>query len=212
MPPTPTPGTPPSAGTLQLNNAQAVQNSTVNVNADNGLSFGTGIGTFTLGGLAGSGSFSLADTGGNAVALQVGNNNANTAYSGSLSGSGSLTKIGGGVLQLDGNNTFTGPTIVAAAHLSGTGTLDRHGHGQSLAHIAPGDNTSGNFGGIGTLTVGGLTLSSGAVLDMDLGGSSDLLAITGTLTLNGATINVRNSGGLTTGTYEIMSYGAPRRF
>ena len=85
-----------SAGTLQLNNAQAVQNSTVNVNAVGGLSFGTGVGTFTLGGLAGSGSFTLADTGGNAVALQVGNNNANTAYSGSLSGSGSMTKIGGG--------------------------------------------------------------------------------------------------------------------
>ena len=112
-----------SGGTLQLNNAQAVQDSTVNVNANNGLSFGTGIGTFTLGGLAGSGSFSLADTAGDAVALQVGGNNANTAYSGALSGSGSLTKIGSGVLQLDGNNTFSGPTTINAGTLAGTGTL-----------------------------------------------------------------------------------------
>ena len=43
---------------------------------------------------------------------------------------------------------------------------------------------------------------------MDLGGSSDLLAVTGTLTLNGATINVQNSGGLSSGTYEIVSYGS----
>ena len=58
------------------------------------------------------------------------------------------------------------------------------------------------------LTVGSLTLSSSAVADFDLGSSSDLLAVAGTLTLNGATVNVGNSGGLTTGTYEIMSYGA----
>ncbi len=112
-----------SGGDVQLDNGQAVQNSTVNVNANNGLSFGTGIGTFTLGGLAGSGSFSLADTNRDAVAIQVGDNNANTVYSGSLSGSGSLTKIGSGVLQLDGNNTFTGPTTIDAGTLAGTGTL-----------------------------------------------------------------------------------------
>ena len=164
---------------MQLAHGQALVNSTAVVNVDNGLSFGTGIGTFTLGGLAGSGSFALADTGGNAVALQVGNNNASTVYSGSLSGPGSLTKLGSGVLQLDGNNTFYGPTIIAAGVLSGTGRLTSTVTVNAPACLAPGDNTSGNFGGIGTMTLGGLTLSSGAVLDMDLGGSSDLLAITG---------------------------------
>ena len=78
----------------------------------------------------------------------------------------------------------------------------------ALASIAPGDNTSGNFGGIGTLTVGGLTLSNGAMVDFDLGPTSDLLAVTGALTLNGATLNVQEAGGLTSGTYEIMSYGS----
>ena len=94
------------------------------------------------------------------------------------------------MLQLDGNNTFTGPTIIADGALAGAGTLTGPVTVNGLAHLAPGDNTSGNFGGVGTLTVGALTLSSGAVADFDLGSSSDLLAVTGTLTLNGATVNV----------------------
>ena len=44
--------------------------------------------------------------------------------------------------------------------------------------VAPGDNTSGYFGGAGTLTVATATLNGGAVLDVDLGASSDLLAVT----------------------------------
>ena len=43
------------------------------------------------------------------------------------------------------------------------------------------------------MTLGGLTLSSGAVADFDLGTSSDLLAVSGTLELDGATLNVANS-------------------
>ena len=46
------------------------------------------------------------------------------------------------------------------------------------------------------------------MVDFDLGPTSDLLAVTGALTLNGATLNVQEAGGLTSGTYEIMSYGS----
>ena len=69
-------------------------------------------------------------------------------------------------------------------------------------------NVSGNFGGVGTFTVSGLTLSDGAVADFDLGNSSDLLAVSGALELDGATLNIQNSGGLAAGTYELMSYGS----
>ena len=70
-----------NGGTLQLNNINAVQNSTVAVNVPNGLAFGTSIGSFNLGGLSGSGSFALSDTGSNAIALQFGGNNASTTFS-----------------------------------------------------------------------------------------------------------------------------------
>ena len=44
-----------SSGTLRAGHANALQNSTVTINSDNGLAFGTGVGTFNLGGLAGTG-------------------------------------------------------------------------------------------------------------------------------------------------------------
>ena len=92
--------------------------------------------------------------------------------------------------------------------MSGTGTLAGplvvNGPGQ----VAPGDNSSGYFGGAGTLTVPSATLNGGAVLDVDLGASSDLLKVTGALTLNGGTLNVQSLGTLSAGTYEIMSYGS----
>ena len=37
--------------------------------------------------------------------------------------SAALTKTGAGVLQLDGNNTFTGATTVVAGALAGAGTV-----------------------------------------------------------------------------------------
>ena len=40
-----------SGGTLQLDHADAVQYSTVNVGVDNGLAFGAGVGAFNVGGL-----------------------------------------------------------------------------------------------------------------------------------------------------------------
>ena len=109
---------------------------------------------------------------------------------------------------MDGAETFAGTTTVNAGAVSGTGTLAGplvvNGPGQ----VAPGDNSSGYFGGAGTF-------------DCPLGhperrrragrgpcASSDLLKVTGALTLNGGTVNVQNSGGLSTGTYEIVSYGS----
>ena len=88
-------GTTVSAGTLQLNNPMAAKSSTVTVNADNGLAFGPGVTAPTVGGLAGSGMVNLATTDAPPlpVTLTSGGNNANTTYSGTLSGSGGVTKV-----------------------------------------------------------------------------------------------------------------------
>ena len=113
-------------------------------------------------------------------------------YGGAIAGAGAgtLTKIGAGVLQLDGNNAYTGATTIQVGALAGNGTLASTVTVDASAHLAPGDNTSGNFGGAGTLTVGRLTLANHSIVDLDLGGSSDLLAVSGTLTLGDATVNV----------------------
>ena len=52
------------------------------------------------------------------MALSVGNNNADTTFTGMITGPGSLTKIGGGTLTLAGTDDYTGGTTVLG------GTLD----------------------------------------------------------------------------------------
>jgi len=72
----------------------------------------------TLGGLKGSQDMGLTNAGGAAVAFSIGNNNQSTAYSGSLSGSGSLTKIGAGTFTLNATNSYSGPTVVQSGTLA----------------------------------------------------------------------------------------------
>ena len=88
--------------TLQLGSAGALQNSTVTVPATNDLAFSPGIGTFNIGGLSGAGGFALNDTSAGNVTISVGANGASTTYSGVLSGSGGLVKVGTGTLTLAG--------------------------------------------------------------------------------------------------------------
>ena len=110
-----------NAGAVQLNHANAAQNSTVTVAAANGLKFGPGVNTFNIGGLAGGSDLSLTDTAAAAVTLNAGLNGADTAYSGNLGGAGGvLGKVGSGTLTMSGNNTYSGGTVVSAGTLSAT--------------------------------------------------------------------------------------------
>ena len=104
-------------------------NTVVNVNSANGLKFDTTIPTIS--GLGGNSTFALQTQPTSAlpnapVQLTVGNNNNNGAnYSGALTGSGSVIKIGSGVQTLSGNNTnagglaINGGTLVLSGNNSG---------------------------------------------------------------------------------------------
>ncbi len=208
-------GTNINQGVLQLASANAVSDSTVAVNANGGLTFGTGIGTFNLGGLAGSGSFALSDTGGAAVALKLGSNNANTTFSGILSGGGSLVKTGSGTLTLGGNNQFTGATQVSGGTLvleggsssssftaNNGGTLQFNGASVNLGYAFVRAMTGGNVQYQNATLNGGFFLGPGAHTFL-AGSTNNLNATTinnGAVLRQNATTNftdVTNAGQIT---------------
>ena len=172
---------------------------------------------FTATGL-GSKTLTLSGTAGrNAIAGAVVDNSGTNKTS--------LTKAGSGSWILGGDNTDPGTTAVNAGTLIVNGTLAAGsavtvnsggtlvGNGlinglttiASGGHLAPGD-------GVGTLVFGnGLTLASGAILDFELGTTSDKLMLTGgTLTgpagLGGLTLNLADAGGFAPGTYTLFDF------
>jgi autotransporter-associated beta strand protein len=117
------------AGTLNLANVLALQNSTLDLaTADTGTLGLTVAGTasYTVGGLSGSRNLALSGN-----SLVVGGNGDSTSYSGNLSaaGSGSLTKAGAGTLTLSGSNTLPGGVELAAGTLTvgSAGAIDSAG-------------------------------------------------------------------------------------
>jgi len=108
-----------SGGTLRIANQFAAQNSTVTI-ANSTLTFddSSAGNAFTIGGIAGpSGVVLVQGSQALPIALTVGGNNANTSFSGTLTGAGSLTKVGNGKLTFYGSNTYAGSTTVAAGVL-----------------------------------------------------------------------------------------------
>jgi len=90
-------------------------------------------------------------------------------------------------------------TVNSGATLAGTGTVN----GTVNASVA-GAIISPGVGAAGTLYISNnLTLGSGSILNFDIGVSSDQIAVTGNLTLNG-TINLSGVAGAATKT--ILTY------
>ncbi|MGA2035853.1 MAG: autotransporter-associated beta strand repeat-containing protein, partial [Thermoguttaceae bacterium] len=200
-----------SAGTLQLGNANALQDSTVTLNALNGLTFAHGVGTFNLGGLAGTGSLALNDTSNGAINLQVGGDGASTSFAGNITaGSGSLTKVGSGMLTLSGVNSYTGATSISAGTLSATADSALGSTvalpGVSIANGAA-FNAAGTFATSRVLTVA----PSPGVSTIVVSPSQTLtvnapMAGTGALTKNGGgTLQLGSGGRLSGGNLNMVN-------
>jgi fibronectin-binding autotransporter adhesin len=135
------------------------------------------------------------------------NQGSNDVYSGSISGGGTLGKIGGGTLTLTGASTYSGATAIAGGTLQagsssafgrsrllsvGAGaTVDFNGFNQTFFSVGGTGNVALNGGA--TLTVG--SDNSSSALDATVSGSGGLVKDgSGTLTLTGANTF---TGGLT---------------
>ncbi|NBW97405.1 MAG: hypothetical protein EBR28_11925, partial [Planctomycetia bacterium] len=172
-----------SAGTLVLDNALALQNSTFDTAGSASLSFGT-LSAASFGGLTGSGNIDLASLAGG---LTVGGGNRSSTYGGVLSGAGGLTKTGTGMFVLTGSQTYVGTTTISQ------GTLQL-----------------GNSGSTGWLPVGAVTnngvlafsRSDNVTFSSAINGSGSVTqAGGGSLTLSGS--NGYSGGTLISGTGSL---------
>ena len=189
-----------SSGTLALTNSAALAMSTLSTNGSGVLNFAGGLTLAMLGGLTGSNNLALKNTASAAVALSVGNNAANTSYTGWLSGSGSLIKVGAGSLYVSGSNSYTGTTTVSAGalELGQTGSL----YGGKTASWTK-TNVVVQNGATLALAVGGATQFSASNVSTLVG-----LSTSGTNGFeNGSSLGLDTSGG----TFAYASASEPQR-
>jgi autotransporter-associated beta strand protein len=189
-------------GTLELANALALQNSTLNYSGGT-LAF-SGITAATLGGLNGTQNLSLINLAAAPLALTVGAENSNTTYAGAFTGGGSLTKTGTGTLTLTGANNHTGGTTVLGGNLTlAGGTL-----GSSGSTILVGNGATGVSFDVtgGTVTAATLNVAPNG------GSTGDNVSITGTGSATFNSVNLGSgsdtSGPLTINTTGSVSLGA----
>ena len=145
-----------NAGTLQIGNALALQNSTV-VAAGGGLDL-NGFDA-AVGGLSGAGALTLTSG-----TLNVGNNGANTTYGGNLGGTAALVKTGSGTLTLSAGNWYTGPTVVNAGILALNSAFGTLSAGSPVTINSGGTVRADADSPFGTVTWPTVTVNAGGLL------------------------------------------------
>ncbi|PDN58837.1 fibronectin-binding autotransporter adhesin ShdA [Salmonella enterica] len=175
------------------------------LSGDNNYSGGTTIagGTLTADHADSLGTGAIANNG----VLQVGEGELKNT----LSGTGSLVKIGTGELTLSGDNTYSGGTtiddgVLIAANVnalsggdvdnSGTLMLDANGAFE-LANVTTHSGATTALAAGSTLDAGQLTQEDGSTLSIDLGAATDEAMITADSVTLGGTLNVTGIGSVT---------------
>jgi YVTN family beta-propeller protein/autotransporter-associated beta strand protein len=129
-----------------------------------------------IGSLAGSGSVTLG-----VATLTTGNDGTTTVFSGSISGTGGLAKIGAGTLILTGTNSYSGTTTING------GTLEVDGSITNSSNVTV--NSGGTLNGIGIVDPATTTIMSGGTLAPgNAANPTGTLAITGNLAFQSGAI------------------------
>ncbi len=183
-----------NAGTIRSNGAaQTLSTQSTYALADSaGVTLDLGGNNQTIGGLSGGGATGGTVTLG-AGTLTAGGNNANTSFSGAITGTGGLTKTGSGSLTLGSNLAYTGATLVSNGTLVVNGDLASSGVTVDGAGAVLGGSgrvnsltiTQGTFGpgnSPGTFTVdGNVEFGSGATFSVEAASAAsfDRLVVNG---------------------------------
>ncbi len=201
-----------TGATLDLNGQNATVGSLSGAGTIDDVA-GAGTSTLTTGGLSATVTFSgiIKNTTGNVTLTKIG--------TGSLTLSGGTSTYAGGTTLSSGNlfvtntagsATGTGNVTLNGGTFGGTGIITGSLIAGTAAHtINPGSAVANS---IGTLKIGGLTTNPNTTLAFDLAspaGTSDLLAVTGNVILNGGNLVVNSltsTGSTSLGYYKVLSY------
>lgn len=190
-----------ASGSLIVGNSNALFNSSLNLENENegSVSFNA-ITSLTLGGIKGSRSLSLLNTTSTAIALTVGQNNQSTVYTGAITGSSAIRKIGTG--QWEYNPGSNHSSSLAGLNVSG-GTLYLKSGTFNITGIA-------NTGQPDSMT--GVIVARGGTLRIDgaaINATGGTFVITSGNTLGGTNNFILDSGSFDAGNREILNaYGA----
>ncbi|HKT99586.1 MAG TPA: autotransporter outer membrane beta-barrel domain-containing protein [Paraburkholderia sp.] len=188
---------PSAAGGNTYSGGTTLTQGTLSVAADSALGSSSGPLTFNGGTLQLSNSFDLAAS--RAVTITANNGTIDTqgfssTIAQNIAGAGSLTKLGTGVLTLNGDDSYTGGTNVNAGTLIvGDGTVDPPAlSGGGLVAVAAGA-TLGGYGSVtGDVTNNGTIAVANALASL-AGGSTGNFQINGNLT-NAGLVQLGGSG------------------
>ncbi|TAE78951.1 MAG: hypothetical protein EAZ84_00165, partial [Verrucomicrobia bacterium] len=196
-------------GGLALAHVNALQNATLDTGsatASRAVTFtAAGTNTYNIGALQGADDLAIG-----ANTLSVGAKAVDTSFSGAISGTGGLTKVGSNKLTLTGTNSYSGNTSVQGGELVVNGTIAASttttiGNGATISGSGSVGNLTVDSGGSvnpgnspGTLTVNGNYSQAGTLVaeitGLTAGTQHDQLIVNGTVSLSGS-LNAQFSAG-----------------